>query len=101
MSKSLVLIALTLTAIVATPREASAIPIPVGLAQGLCKGWWYINMNTGVNICSYCEKTPAGTTKCDYFVCDESSCDWIVVEKRKPKGRWIHPTPVIPRISRS
>lgn len=100
MSKSLLLVALALAAIAVTPREASALPLPPTMAEQMCKGSWVRNMDTGVRICAYCEKTE-GKPRCDFFVCDESSsCDWIVVEKRNPKGRWSHPKPVIPRASR-
>jgi hypothetical protein len=100
MCKSLALIALTLVGIVITPRGASALAITTGLAESLCKGSWVHNMETGVRICAYCQKTGAGNPRCDYFVCDSTNCEWIIVEKRKPGGKWSRPTPVIPRGSR-
>ena len=99
MSRSILLIALILAAITAVPREASALLVPPAMAEQLCQGSWVYNMNAGVKICAYCQKIE-GKPRCDYFVCDASSCDWIVVEKRKPRGRWTHPTPVMPRASR-
>jgi hypothetical protein len=98
MSKSLALFALTLAAIAATTREASALPVPGSFAESYCKGGWTLNMNANAYICSFCAPS-AGKPRCDFFVCDanKTSCDWIVVEKRKPKGPWSHPTPVLTR----
>jgi len=96
MRKCLVLGALTLAAMATIPGPASALPISTGLAEGMCKGVWVYNMDTGVRVCAYCQKI-ADRPRCDYFVCDSSNCEWIVVERRKPGGRWSRPTPVIPR----
>jgi hypothetical protein len=99
MKKWLVSVALILTTIAVTTHAASALPISTGLAENLCKGTWVHNMETGVRICAYCQKT-AGKPRCDYFVCDSSNCEWIIVEKRKPGGRWSRPTPVVPKGAR-
>ena len=99
MCKSLALIALTLVAIAVAPREASALTITTGLAETLCKGQWVHNMQTGVRICAYCQKI-AGRDRCEYFACDSTNCEYIIVEKKKPGGKWSRPTPVIPRVSR-
>lgn len=96
MRKYLVSIALTLAAAIVMPGEASALPISTGLAEGLCRGTWVYHMGTGVRVCAYCQTT-AGRPRCDYFVCDSSNCEWVVVEKRRPGGRWSRPTPVVPR----
>jgi hypothetical protein len=102
MRKSLViLIPLTLAVIATTPREASALSVPPAFADQYCQGRWVYNMDLGIRVCAYCQHI-AGKPRCDYFVCDASyACDWIVVEKRSPRGRWTHPTPVIPRSFKS
>ena len=69
MSRSILLIALTLAAIAAVPREASALLVPPAMAEQLCQGSWVYNMNAGVKICAYCQKIE-GKPRCDYFVCD-------------------------------
>lgn len=96
MKKCLVSIALTLAAIAVVPGKALALPITTGLAESMCRGSWVHNMETGVRICAYCQNI-AGRPRCDYFVCDSSNCEWIVVEKRRAGGRWSRPTPVVPR----
>ena len=95
MRKCLVSVALILAAIAVIPDKASALPISTGLAEGMCRGVWVYNMDTGVRVCAYCQNI-AGRPRCDYFVCDSSNCEWIVIEKRRPGRRWSRPTPVIP-----
>ena len=95
MRNSLALIALILAAIALAPREASALPISEGAAHSLCQGMWNYNMNTGTSNCAYCER-PAGRPICHFFACDEFGCDYVIVDRKRPKGPWRHQTPVLP-----
>lgn len=99
MSKSFLLIVLTFAALVGAPSRASALPIPEGMAETLCKGKWITHMEGHVRICAYCEKTEAGTPKCDYFVCDDAGCDWITVERKEPTAPWKVVQPKLPKTS--
>ena len=96
MRKSYLLIVLTFAAL-AVPSGALALPITSDLAHGLCKGTWIHSMDGHVDICAYCEKTAAGTPKCQYFVCDDAGCDWIIVERKMPKRPWRVVQPKLPK----
>ena len=50
MRKCLVSVALILAAIAVIPGNASALPISTGLAEGMCRGVWVYNMDTGVRV---------------------------------------------------
>jgi hypothetical protein len=95
MRKSPVLTALILAAIAFVPRQAAAVPISEGAAHSLCKGWWTYNMDIGTSNCAYCER-PAGKPICHFFACDQFGCDYVIVDRKRPKGPWRHPTPVLP-----
>ena len=97
MSKPYVLIVLTFAALASAPNHASELPLPENVARGLCKGEWVNKMDAGVSICAYCEKTTAGTPKCEYFVCDEAGCDWIIVARKTPKAQWKVEQPKLPK----
>ena len=89
MTKSVGLIALILAAIAVAPRETVALPIPESVAQAFCKGTWVNYMDRHVRVCAYCEHvTPGGPIRCDEFVCDDTGCEWIIVEKTKPQDKW-------------
>lgn len=97
MSKAYFLMALTVAVLVGVPNHASALPLPPGMARTLCKGEWVRRMEAQVDICAYCEKTAAGTPKCDYFVCDDEGCDWITVARKTPKAAWKVSQPKLPK----
>ncbi len=82
MSKSLVLIALTLAAIAFLPAEVSARPISVGEAQNNCQGEWRVNPN-GTAVCAWCEKSPRGKASCHWIACDQAGCDQVDALTRK------------------
>jgi hypothetical protein len=88
MNKSVGLIVLILTAIAVAPRETVALPIPESVAQAFCKGTWVNYMEAHVRVCAYCEHLAEGAIRCDEFVCDDTGCEWIIVEKTKPQGTW-------------
>lgn len=97
MNKPYALMVLTLAALVWLPSHASALPLPPAMAKTLCKGEWVHRMEAQVDICAYCEKTAAGTPKCDYFVCDDAGCEWITVERKKPTASWKVVQPKLPK----
>ena len=84
MSKSVVLIALTLTALAFVPTEALAYPISTAQAQQ-CGHWQ--RTPTGAQTCAWCEKIGRRSV-CHWIACDSSGCDQIdIVEyKGSPKG---------------
>jgi hypothetical protein len=94
-----VLLALGLSAVAAAaPGTASALPVSEGAAHALCKGWWTHHMATHTSNCAYCEKDAAGKPVCHFFACDEGGCDYVIVARRVPKGRW---QTFAPRVSRT
>ncbi len=99
MSKRIVLSLLAAMALAGTTDHAVAMSVPQGFAHGFCQGQWVHNMDTHTSICAYCQVSattgrPTGKPRCDFFVCDESgSCEWQVVERRSPKGRWLNVRP--------
>jgi hypothetical protein len=37
-----------------------------------------------------------GRRSCHFFACDEFGCDYVIVDRKRPKGPWRHQTPVLP-----
>ena len=101
MSKPCLLIVLTFAALVGVPSHASAVPIPQGMANTLCKGDWRNlgpGMATEIRMCVWCETNAAGAPKCDYFLCDQDGlCEWITIERKKPTGPWKVVQPKLPK----
>ena len=84
MSKSVVAIALTLTALAFVPAEALARPISVAEAQKC--GHWRIGAK-GALICAYCEYGPNRKSVCHWIACDSTGCDQIDIAERKMPPR--------------
>jgi len=80
MSKSVVLIALTLTALAFVPTEALAYPISVAQAQKC--GHWHTGAN-GAQICAWCEFGPTRKSVCHWIVCDSTGCEQVDIAERK------------------
>ena len=96
-----VLAALALFAVaVGMPGTALALLVSEGAAHALCKGWWTHHMATHTSNCAYCEKDAAGKPVCHFFACDEGGCDYVIVARRAPKGRWQTMPPKISRTVR-
>lgn len=101
MSKWILLAALSGMALVGGTVNASAASVSAGFAQGFCRGQWVRNMQSHTSICSYCQVSPAtgrptGRPRCDFFVCDDGgSCEWVVIERRTPTGRWKNVRPSV------
>ena len=85
MSKSDVLIALTLTALAFVPTEALAYPISVSQAQQCTQ--WQSGAN-GAITCAYCEFGPRRKSVCHWIACDSTGCEQVDIAERKmpPKG---------------
>jgi hypothetical protein len=85
MSKSVVLIALTLTAVAFVPTEALAYPISVAEAQKC--GHWHTTP-TGASTCAWCEKTSRRKIVCHWIACDSTGCEQVdIAEKKMPPRR--------------
>ena len=85
MSKSVVAIALTLTALAFVPAEALAYPISVAQAQQ-CGHWRPVS--GGGSTCAWCEYGPGRKSVCHWIYCDSTGCDQIDIAelKRPPRG---------------
>jgi hypothetical protein len=94
-----ILFALGLAAAALLPGQAAAAPLSEGAAHNLCKGWWTHNMTTHTSNCAYCEHVN-GHSVCHFFACDQSGCDYIILARRSPKGRWQTLVPRVPRTVR-
>ena len=97
MSMSRILIVLAAAALVGVSIHAAALPLPEPMARTLCKGDWVVSMGSGVSMCAFCEKKADGAPKCDYFVCEGNTCEWITVERKTPKADWKVTKPKLPK----
>ena len=85
MSKSVVAIALSLTALAFAPTGALARPISVAEAQQCTH--WQSGFPAGTITCAYCEFRGRKSV-CHWIACDSSGCEQVDIaeSKRPPKG---------------
>ena len=92
MSKSVVAIALTLTALAFVPTEALAYPISMAEAQKC--GHWQTG-DKGAQTCAWCEYRPRRKSVCHWIACDSTGCEQVDIAERKLPPRRLRglPTP--------
>ena len=90
MSKSAVLIALTLTALAFVPTEALAYPISTAEAQKC--GHWQPGAN-GAITCAWCEYGPRRKSVCHWIACDSTGCEQVDIAERKMPPRRLRAIP--------
>jgi hypothetical protein len=84
MSKSVVLMAMTLTALAFVATEVLAYPISGTEAQKC--GHWQAGAN-GALTCAGCEFGPRRKSVCHWIACDSTGCEQVDIAERKMPPR--------------
>jgi hypothetical protein len=84
--KVLVRIGLAFVGLAFVCATASAEPISSADAHAKCWAWTF-NMDSKTSHCGFCEWFTM-KPRCNFYVCDQTGCDTVTVERRAPRGKW-------------